>query len=61
LRQLAQHRTLRAIPVIVISTDATGKRMERMRTLGARGYITKPFVPEALRSELERSLGGAYA
>jgi two-component system, chemotaxis family, chemotaxis protein CheY len=58
LRQLAQEETLRAIPTIVISTDATAKRIDRMIELGARGYVTKPFVPEALRAELERTLGG---
>jgi two-component system chemotaxis response regulator CheY len=57
LLQLAQDRKLRAIPVIVISTDATVKRIGRMIELGARGYVTKPFVPEALRAELERTLG----
>jgi two-component system, chemotaxis family, chemotaxis protein CheY len=58
LRQLAQEETLRTIPAIVISTDATAKRIERMLELGARGYVTKPFLPEALRAELERTLGG---
>jgi two-component system, chemotaxis family, chemotaxis protein CheY len=59
LRRLAQSEALRAIPVIVISTDATSKRIERMLELGARGYVTKPFVPEELRAELERTLGNS--
>jgi two-component system chemotaxis response regulator CheY len=58
--QLSQHETLRAIPAIVISTDATIKRTERMMALGARGYVAKPFLPETLRAELERNLGAAY-
>jgi two-component system chemotaxis response regulator CheY len=41
----------------VISTDATAHRMASMASLGARGYVTKPFLPETLRAELERSLG----
>jgi two-component system chemotaxis response regulator CheY len=61
LRRLAWDETLRAIPAIVISSDATAKRIGRMLELGARGYITKPFVPEDLRAELERTLGGACA
>lgn len=59
LRQLTRDETLHAIPVVVISTDATVKRIERMLELGARGYVTKPFAPEELRAELERTLGGA--
>lgn len=46
-----------AIPVIVVSTDATDSRMERMVHLGAQGYVTKPFAPERLRAELEKVLG----
>jgi two-component system chemotaxis response regulator CheY len=57
LQALAGDEMLRSIPVLVISTDATEKRIERLLSAGARGYITKPFVPEALRSELERILG----
>jgi two-component system chemotaxis response regulator CheY len=61
LRRLARDETLRAIPAIVISSDATAKRIGRMLELGACGYVTKPFVPEDLRAELERALGGACA
>jgi len=57
LRRLAVDDLLRAIPAIVISTDATRNRIERLMALGARGYVTKPFLPETLRSELERTLG----
>jgi len=28
-----------------------------MTSLGARGYVTKPFLPEALRTVLEQTLG----
>jgi two-component system chemotaxis response regulator CheY len=57
LRQLAADDLLRTIPVIVISTDATQQRIEQMLAMGARGYVTKPFLPEDLRMELERTLG----
>ena len=57
LRRLAADEMLRAIPAIVISTDATANRIERLMALGARGYVTKPFRPEALRAELERTWG----
>jgi two-component system chemotaxis response regulator CheY len=57
LRRLSQDEMLRSIPAIVISTDATSHRMASMASLGARGYVTKPFLPETLRAELERTLG----
>jgi two-component system chemotaxis response regulator CheY len=57
LCSMQQEESLRSKPVIVVSTDATGNRMQRMLALGAKGYIAKPFFPETLRQELERVLG----
>ena len=57
LRRLGQDEMLRSTPVIVISTDATHNRITRLLSLGARGYITKPFLPEALRTQLESTRG----
>ena len=57
LCSMRAEETLRALPVIVVSTDSTEHRIHRMLELGAKGYITKPFYPEALRQELERVLG----
>jgi two-component system, chemotaxis family, chemotaxis protein CheY len=48
---------LRGIPAVVISTDATHHRKARLTALGARGYIAKPFSPEALREEIDRAMG----
>lgn len=52
---------LAGIPLVVISTDATAHRIQRMLELGAQGYVTKPFFPELLREELERVLGVCHA
>lgn len=57
LRRLSADELLHSIPVIVISTDATQNRISRLLSLGARGYVTKPFLPEVLRTELEGVLG----
>lgn len=53
--------SLRSIPVLVVSTDRTEDRVRQMLTLGAKGYVTKPFLPETLREEMERVLGGGHA
>lgn len=55
--EMRRRAHLRTVPVIVISTDATDARMDRLHELGAQGYVTKPFAPERLREELERVLG----
>lgn len=61
VRRLEADERFRSLPVLVVSTDATEKRIDRMLKLGARGYVTKPFTPEALREELERLLGVIHA
>jgi two-component system, chemotaxis family, chemotaxis protein CheY len=60
VRRLAADETLSDIPVIVVSTDSSRDRIDRMIGLGARGYISKPFPPETLRDEIEKVLGGQY-
>jgi len=57
LERLKSDDLLRSIPVIVISTDSTSKRIAHMLAMGARTYITKPFMPETLRERLEAVLG----
>jgi two-component system chemotaxis response regulator CheY len=61
LRRLETDARLRSVPTLVISTDATKARILKMLSLGADGYMTKPFSPEALREELERVLGARNA
>ena len=61
VRCLHADAALKSVPIIVVSTDGTESRMRQMLSLGARGYVKKPFMPETLRQELERVLGGAYA
>ena len=56
VRQMAEREELRSIPVVVVSTDGTQNRIRRLLDLGAKGYVVKPFSPEALRAELERVL-----
>lgn len=57
VRRLERDEMLCDIPVIVVSTDASRERMDRMIKLGVRGYISKPFLPETLRDEVEKILG----
>jgi CheY-like chemotaxis protein len=34
---------MRDIPVIMVSADAMGDRIEQLLALGATGYLTKPY------------------
>jgi two-component system chemotaxis response regulator CheY len=61
LREMKRTGLLARIPTVVVSTDATAHRIQDMIELGAHGYVTKPFAPEALRQELDRVLGDVHA
>jgi two-component system chemotaxis response regulator CheY len=61
VRKMEEDPAMRRIPVLVVSIDRTDHRVQQMLTLGAKGYVTKPFQPETLREELERALGEAHA
>jgi two-component system chemotaxis response regulator CheY len=45
-------------PVVIVSTDATSSRVDRVMRLGARGYLRKPFTPEELRETVGRAMEG---
>jgi CheY-like chemotaxis protein len=44
LRKLKEDVALAEIPVITVSADAMGDRIEKLLSLGASGYLTKPFL-----------------
>jgi two-component system chemotaxis response regulator CheY len=58
LKELSDDPLLASIPVLVISTDKTEARLQRMMALGAKDYVTKPFLPETLGCAMERLLTG---
>jgi two-component system chemotaxis response regulator CheY len=43
----------RRTPLVIISTQATERDVERGRRLGADAYVAKPFSPEELRAVCE--------
>jgi two-component system chemotaxis response regulator CheY len=49
---------LATIPVLVLSTDQSTLRAERMLAQGANGYLSKPFMPADLSDHMTRLLGG---
>jgi two-component system chemotaxis response regulator CheY len=58
VQNLRRNGELRRVPVIVISTDTTHKRMSRLQSLGVHGYLCKPFTPEKLAHMLSDAVPG---
>ncbi len=58
IRRSEQYRTT---PLVIISTQATARDVERGKKLGADAYVPKPFSPELLRETCAKLLQGAAA
>ena len=56
IREMRSRNIFRDVPVIVISTEQNKKKMDTLRTLGVRDYLTKPFNPEQLTEVLQKYL-----
>ena len=51
---LKRHPAYQAIPVVIISTEASRQDRERGLELGATAYITKPFNEQLLADEVRQ-------
>jgi PAS domain S-box-containing protein len=57
LHELRGDERTRDIPVLVISADATTRRVERLREAGARDYLTKPLDVDQFLAAVDAALG----
>ncbi|WP_420126825.1 PAS domain S-box protein [Longimicrobium sp.] len=56
LHELGDDERTRDIPVLVISADATTRRVDRLRSAGARDYLTKPFDVDQFLTAVDAAL-----
>jgi two-component system chemotaxis response regulator CheY len=49
--------TLADIPVVIVTTDGSARRVEEFLAQGAAAYIKKPFTPEQIKKNLNSLLG----
>lgn len=57
IAEMKKDRDLKAIPVVMVTTEGSEKSMQRSMELGAKGYIKKPFQPEDIRKVLNEIMG----
>lgn len=58
LRQIHATGTAKLPPVLMITTDGSEAKVLKAISLGARGYIRKPFTPDQVRQQVTDVLSG---
>jgi two-component system chemotaxis response regulator CheY len=59
LRSLAGVESAKGLPVVMITTEGSEARVVEALSVGAKGYIRKPFTPEQVKERVAPLLGGA--
>jgi two-component system chemotaxis response regulator CheY len=57
VRRMRASDLFKSIPVVIVSTDCSERRMAEMTAAGVQAYLTKPVTPEDLKGAVERLLG----
>ncbi|HOW73677.1 MAG TPA: response regulator [Phycisphaerae bacterium] len=57
LTRMRGNRRLKDIPIVIVSTEGSRQRIAELESIGAFGYVRKPFHPEQLRDVLKPLLG----
>jgi two-component system chemotaxis response regulator CheY len=57
VENMKKDELLKAIPVVVVTTEGSQQKLEEFIEKGAVGLIKKPFTPEEIREKLNQILG----
>ena len=57
INEMKKDDVLKAIPVVVVTTEGSRERVQQFMEKGAADYIKKPFSPEAIRDKLRLIIG----
>lgn len=61
IRRLLADPSTSSIPVIVITAESSTCQLDELKCEGIRGYLRKPFTPEAIRNAVTEILGATHA
>ena len=54
LKQIKQSGDYKEVPVVMVTTEGTESKVMEALSLGAAGYIKKPFTPIQMQEALQR-------
>ncbi len=57
VRKLNESGAIKELPVIIVSSAGSEPRVQRLKELGVRDYIQKPFTPEQIREVVDSVMG----
>ena len=57
VRTMAEKGLIESVPVVVVSTEGSDERIEKLKGYGVRGYLRKPVTPEGIKTIIEGILG----
>jgi len=52
VRQLQNLEAAKGVPIVMITTEGSQSRVVEALSLGARGYIRKPFTPDQMKERI---------
>jgi two-component system chemotaxis response regulator CheY len=61
IERMAEDGVTGSVPVVVVSSDGCLSKINRLKELGVREYIRKPFTPEEIGAALRRLLSDGAA
>ena len=57
ISEMKKDEMLKSIPVVMVTTEGSEKRIQESMKLGASGYIKKPFLTEEIKRTLSAIMG----
>lgn len=58
LAKIRQSPTLRSVPVVAVTAEASPEQMERAKTAGFDGFMGKPLDPDRFPDQIQKILNG---
>ncbi|MCX7655847.1 MAG: response regulator [Treponemataceae bacterium] len=57
IKKIRQHERFKFLPIIVLTTESQGSKMNEGKEAGATGWIVKPFNAEKLLAVVKKIIG----
>lgn len=57
--RMVDNGMIRTVPVVIVSSAGSEPRIQRLKDMGVRDYIQKPFTPERIREVVDNVTGVA--